>query len=92
MNAMRRGFGDWRRPQHPAGPMDPPGMALGCAVAACWRRRDRAQEEPTRQTSTSSTARSGSSPKKGMPYWIWQVLPRMFPEKLPGPADTDRSG
>lgn len=22
----------------------------------------------------------------GVPYWIWLVLPRMFPEKLPGPG------
>lgn len=22
----------------------------------------------------------------GMPYWLWLVMPRMFPEKLPGPA------
>jgi mono/diheme cytochrome c family protein len=22
----------------------------------------------------------------GIPYWIWMVLPRMFPEKLPGPG------
>src|SRR5262245_58537565 len=24
----------------------------------------------------------------GMPYWIWLVMPRMFPEKLPGPGYT----
>jgi len=22
----------------------------------------------------------------GMPYWLWLVMPRMFPEKLPGPG------
>ena len=26
----------------------------------------------------------GIEPEEGLPYWIWQVLPRMFPEKLPG--------
>ena len=26
----------------------------------------------------------GIEAEEGLPYWIWQVLPRMFPEKLPG--------
>ena len=26
----------------------------------------------------------GSEPTSGIPYWIWKVLPEMFPEKLPG--------
>ncbi len=26
----------------------------------------------------------GSEPENGLPYWIWRVLPEMFPEKLPG--------
>jgi hypothetical protein len=26
----------------------------------------------------------GSEPVSGVPYWIWKVLPVMFPEKLPG--------
>lgn len=26
----------------------------------------------------------GSEPVNGLPYWIWKVLPEMFPEKLPG--------
>ncbi len=25
----------------------------------------------------------GSEPARGIPYWIWKVLPRMFPEYLP---------
>jgi mono/diheme cytochrome c family protein len=28
----------------------------------------------------------GIEPEEGLPYWIWQVLPRMFPDKLPGPG------
>src|SRR5262245_7641146 len=27
----------------------------------------------------------GSEPAAGVPYWIWQVLPEMFPEHLPEP-------
>lgn len=26
----------------------------------------------------------GSEPANGIPYWIWKVLPVMFPDKLPG--------
>ena len=29
----------------------------------------------------------GSEPANGIPYWIWKVLPEMFPEKLPGPGN-----
>ncbi|ABA58269.1 conserved hypothetical protein [Nitrosococcus oceani ATCC 19707] len=26
----------------------------------------------------------GSEPVNGLPYWVWKVLPEMFPEKFPG--------
>lgn len=26
----------------------------------------------------------GTEPSEGVPYWIWLMLPRLFPEKLPG--------
>jgi hypothetical protein len=28
----------------------------------------------------------GGENEAGLPYWIWFVLPRMFPERLPGPG------
>ncbi len=28
----------------------------------------------------------GAEHDAGIPYWIWYVLPRLFPEKLPGPG------
>jgi hypothetical protein len=28
----------------------------------------------------------GSEPANGIPYWIWKVLPEVFPEKLPSPG------
>ena len=28
----------------------------------------------------------GIEAEEGLPYWIWQVLPRMFADKLPGPG------
>ena len=28
----------------------------------------------------------GTENQDGIPYWIWMILPRVFPEKLPGPG------
>src|SRR5215471_5369525 len=28
----------------------------------------------------------GTEAEQGIPYWIWLVLPRIFPEHLPGPG------
>jgi hypothetical protein len=28
----------------------------------------------------------GSEDSQGIPYWIWRILPKMFPEYLPGPG------
>ena len=28
----------------------------------------------------------GTEPIEGIPYWVWVVLPRIFPDKLPGPG------
>src|SRR5437016_1654893 len=28
----------------------------------------------------------GTEDHDGIPYWIWLVLPRVFPDKLPGPG------
>ena len=30
----------------------------------------------------------GGENEAGIPYWIWFVLPRMFPEYLPGPSEA----
>ncbi|MEH2156499.1 cytochrome c [Nostoc sp.] len=30
----------------------------------------------------------GSEPINGIPYWIWKVLPELFPDKLPGKGYT----
>ena len=32
----------------------------------------------------------GAEHDAGVPYWIWYVLPRMFPEKLPEGAAYDK--
>jgi cytochrome c5 len=34
----------------------------------------------------------GIEDNEGLPYWIWQVLPRMFADKLPGPGGYSSLG
>jgi mono/diheme cytochrome c family protein len=34
----------------------------------------------------------GQENQGGLPYWIWVVMPRMFPEKLPGPGGYSSLG
>jgi mono/diheme cytochrome c family protein len=34
----------------------------------------------------------GQENQGGIPYWVWVVLPRMFPEKLPGPGGYSSLG
>jgi hypothetical protein len=34
----------------------------------------------------------GNEANEGFPYWIWLVLPRMFPEYLPGPGGYEQFG
>lgn len=45
------------------------------------------REVPTYYTSAEDNFKYGSLGNEetdGIPYWLWLVLPRMFPEKLPG--------
>src|SRR5437773_4127844 len=34
----------------------------------------------------------GTEAQQGIPYWIWLVLPRIFPEYLPGPGGYASTG
>lgn len=46
---------------------------------------------PTTYTSIEEQFKYGSignEAEAGVPYWIWKVLPKMFPEKLPGDGYT----
>jgi mono/diheme cytochrome c family protein len=46
---------------------------------------------PTTYTSIEDQFKYGSignEAEAGVPYWIWKVLPKMFPEKLPGNGYT----
>ncbi len=60
-------------------------VALGVAAAG-GAGGIMAQGEPTSLDEHFKYGSVGIEPEEGIPYWIWQVLPRMFPEKLPGPG------
>src|SRR5581483_7659761 len=55
-------------------------VALVFASAAPRPRADASIEDQFKYGSV------GTEDATGIPYWIWQALPRMFPEKLPGPG------
>jgi hypothetical protein len=57
--------------------------ALSSAVAV------EAQESPEEHFKYGSV---GIEDNEGLPYWIWQVLPRMFPDKLPRPGGLGAVG
>lgn len=61
-------------------------LALGAAVAAiAWYQLFR--EEPQHFDSPEATYLYGSigtEHEEGLPYWVWRVLPRLFPQHLPG--------
>lgn len=48
-----------------------------------WREVPTYYESPEEQFKYGSI---GTENAEGIPYWIWLVLPRLFPEKLPGPG------
>ncbi len=67
----------------------PTALFATCAVAlavALGAAAIRAQGEATSPDEHFKYGSVGIEPEEGIPYWIWQVLPRMFPEKLPGPG------
>lgn len=61
------------------------GLLAGVAGFMAWYYLFRTVE--THQASAENNFKYGSLGNEntdGIPYWIWLVLPRMFPEKLPG--------
>lgn len=67
-------------------------LAIVAAVAAYvgWYRFFRAEPQPEWVTATADMrfkyGSIGGEYDAGIPYWIFYVLPRVFPEKLPGPG------
>ncbi|SEL83873.1 c-type cytochrome [Halomonas daqiaonensis] len=66
-------------------------LILGAAVAAIgWYKLFR--EEPQQFESVEEYYRYGSigtEPEEGLPYWVWRVLPTLFPQHLPGDGEDD---
>ena len=62
--------------------------ALGGAIG--WYKFFREEPQPDWVTATPDMrfkyGSIGAEHDAGIPYWIFFVLPRMFPEKLPGPG------
>jgi len=57
------------------------------ALVACYLVRVFALNEPVVYNDIQQHFKYGSigsEPVNGLPYWIWKVLPEMFPEKVPG--------
>jgi hypothetical protein len=63
-------------------------LAIGGYIA--WDRGFRVKPQPDWVTATPEMrfkyGSIGAENDAGVPYWIFYVLPRMFPEKLPGPG------
>ena len=70
-------------------------LAVSAAIAgavgyAIWYKAFREEPQPDWVTATPEMrfkyGSIGAERDAGIPYWIFYVLPRMFPEKLPGPG------
>ena len=63
-------------------------VAVGGGVG--WYKFFREEPQPTWVTSTPEMrfkyGSIGAEHDAGVPYWIWYALPRIFPDKLPGPG------
>src|SRR3954464_12596620 len=66
-------------------------LVLGAAGAVLgWQKFFREEPQPDWVMSSSEMrfkyGSIGAEHDAGIPYWIWFVLPRIFPDKLPGPG------
>jgi mono/diheme cytochrome c family protein len=65
-------------------------VVAGVGAAIGWYKFLREEQQPDWVTATPDMrfkyGSIGAEHDAGIPYWIFFVLPRMFPEKLPGPG------
>jgi hypothetical protein len=65
-------------------------VLVGVGAFVGWYKFFREEPQPDWVTATPEMrfkyGSIGAEYDAGVPYWIWYVLPRMFPEKLPGPG------
>jgi mono/diheme cytochrome c family protein len=67
-------------------------LAIALAAALARIVPAEAEPDPASETEHFKYGSIGIEQTEGLPYWIWQVLPRMFPEKLPGPGGYSSLG
>jgi len=65
-------------------------LSIGALLFVGWYKFFREEPQPAWITADPHMrfkyGSIGAEYDAGIPYWIWYVLPRMFPEKLPGPG------
>jgi len=63
-------------------------MLAGAAGQQAYYRLDRVAPPPAFASAEDHFLYGsiGSEQERGVPYWIWLVLPRLFPQYLPGPG------
>jgi mono/diheme cytochrome c family protein len=59
---------------------------LGFGVWYYLFREEETAYGPDKEPEHYKYASIGTENQDGIPYWIWMILPRVFPEKLPGPG------
>jgi hypothetical protein len=71
-------------------------ILAGVAAYIGWDRFFREHPQPDWVTSTEEMrfkyGSIGAEHDAGIPYWIFYVLPRLFPDKFPGPGGYDSLG
>src|SRR6478736_7708230 len=65
-------------------------LLIAAAAIGFWSKLSREVGQPAWITATARDrflyGSTGAERTAGMPYWIWLVLPRIFPEYLPYPG------
>jgi len=62
-------------------------LGIALAILSGWYKLFRVEPDISRSAEEQFKYGSiGTEAANGLPYWIWLVLPRMFPEYLPGPG------
>src|SRR4051812_40042444 len=65
-------------------------LLIAAAAIGLWYKLSREVDQPAWITATARDqflyGSTGAERTAGMPYWIWLVLPRIFPEYLPYPG------
>ena len=71
-------------------------MTLTCSALLAGAAIDASQSVPSAHiASVEDEFKYGSvgiESEEGMPYWIWQALPRVFADKLPRPGGYESFG